>query len=152
MSSQRSWSLPARWPSRDNSHDASRCGSASRLSAAASPRALCAIPRNQTATPGRKHVHGDADGITCLVPKVWTILSGNDGTGSNGIARGKKDGCIDREGGAFGWRVGEYSLVEGDSHCGGVLFNGSPYTMTFGISHGEENAHGGVRYYFVSVP
>lgn len=54
VSSRRSWSLPARWPSRDNSHDASRCGSASRLSVEASPRALCAIPRNQTATPGLK--------------------------------------------------------------------------------------------------
>ena len=54
VSSRRSWSLPARWPSRDNSYDASRCGSASRLSVEASPRALCAIPRNQTATPGLK--------------------------------------------------------------------------------------------------
>ena len=54
VSSRRSWSLPARWPSRDNSHDASRCGAASRLSVEARPRALCAIPRNQTATPGLK--------------------------------------------------------------------------------------------------
>ena len=31
VSSRRSWSLPAGWPSRDNSYDASRCGMLSRL-------------------------------------------------------------------------------------------------------------------------
>ena len=52
VSSRRSWSLPARRSSRANSHNASRCGSASRLSAAASPvlraiPAITSLPRSQ---------------------------------------------------------------------------------------------------------
>lgn len=41
-------------------------------------------------------------------------LSGNYGTGSDGIACGKQKGCIDCDLGAFGWCVGECSLIEGD--------------------------------------
>ena len=41
-------------------------------------------------------------------------LSGNYGTGSDGIACGKQKGCIDCDLGAFGWCVGECSFVEGD--------------------------------------
>ena len=53
VSSRRSWSLPARWPSRDNSHDASRCGSASRLSVEASPRLSAPFPQSRL-FPGLK--------------------------------------------------------------------------------------------------
>ena len=46
--------------------------------------------------------------------KGLDYLSGNDGTGSDGIACGKQKGCIDCDRGAFGWCVGECSFVEGD--------------------------------------
>ena len=46
--------------------------------------------------------------------KGLDYLSGNDGTGSDGIACGKQKGCIDCDRGAFGWCVGECSLIEGD--------------------------------------
>lgn len=46
--------------------------------------------------------------------KGLDYLSGNDGTGSDGIACGKQKGCIDCDLGAFGWCVGECSLIEGD--------------------------------------
>lgn len=52
VSSQRSWSLPARWPSRDNSYDASRCGMLSRLLPRPFPAlraipAITSLPRSQ---------------------------------------------------------------------------------------------------------
>lgn len=72
MSSRRSWSSPARWPSRDNSHDASRCGSASRLSAAASPRLSAPFPQSHHR---RSQAHEALGTMTTIIMRPLTIIA-----------------------------------------------------------------------------
>ena len=67
MCSRRSWLLPARWLSRANSYDFSRCGSASRLLAAASP-ALRAIPAI-TSLP-RSQAHETLGAMTTIIMRT----------------------------------------------------------------------------------
>lgn len=67
VSSQRSWSLPARWPSRDNSYDASRCGMLSRLLPRPFP-ALRAIPAI-TSLP-RSQAHETLGAMTTIIMRT----------------------------------------------------------------------------------
>ena len=78
VSSQRSWSLPARWPSRDNSYDASRCGMLSRLLPRPFP-ALRAIPAI-TSLP-RSQAHETLGAMTTIIMRtsddnrMWSFLA-----------------------------------------------------------------------------